>query len=95
MKTITTSSEKARFDTRLSIEEKKLFEKAASIAGFRTLTDFVIRTVRTKAKEIIKEHEIIVASERDSELFFYTLMNPQPPNDKLQDAAKKYLMKKN
>jgi len=95
MKTITTSTEKARFDTRLTVEEKKLFERAASIAGFRTLTDFVLRTVRMKATEIIKEHEIIIASKRDSELFFNTLMNPEPPNDNLKNAAKKYLMKKN
>lgn len=90
MKGMNTSIEMARFDTRLSVEEKKLFEKAAEIGGFRSLTDFVLKSLRKRAEEIIKEYESILASERDNEIFFDTILNPPKPNAKLIAAAKKY-----
>ena len=46
---------KARFDTRLPLEQKQLFERAAILGGYRNLTDFIIVTVQSKAKEIIEE----------------------------------------
>ena len=53
--------EKARFDTRLPREQKQFFERAAMLGGYRNLTDFVIATVQTKAKEIIEEREKIIS----------------------------------
>ena len=91
MKTEQSLTGKARFDARLSVEEKELFERAARIAGFRTLTDFVVRTVKVKAKQIIEEHDLILASKRDGKLFFNAILNSDPPNTKLQNAAQKYL----
>jgi hypothetical protein len=46
------SKEYARFDARLSKEQKSFFEKAAAYGGYRSLTDFVILTVQSKAKEL-------------------------------------------
>lgn len=68
---------KARFDTRLSQEQKDLFERAAQVGGYRSLTDFVVLTVQEKAKEIISEKERIIASEKDSEIFFEAITNSQ------------------
>ncbi len=48
------TQEKARFDTRISLEQKTLFERAAKLGGYRNLTDFVVATVQSKAKEIIE-----------------------------------------
>lgn len=90
MKNTSASMDKARFDTRLSIEEKMLFEKAAEIGGYRSLTDFVLKSVRKRAYEIIKEYETILASERDNEVFFNTIINPPKPNEKLIAAAEKF-----
>jgi uncharacterized protein (DUF1778 family) len=39
MKTKKSNIEKARFDTRLSTEQKALFERAARLGGYRILTD--------------------------------------------------------
>ena len=61
----TTVIEQSRFDARLPKEQKQFFEKAAYLGGYRNLTDFVIRVVQEKAKEIIKEKELVIASERD------------------------------
>ena len=58
----TTIKKQARFDTRLSIEQKQYFEKAAYLGGFRNLTDFIIHTAKEKAKQIIKENEQIIMS---------------------------------
>lgn len=82
--------EKARFDTRLSKEQKVLFERAAQMGGYRSLSDFVVLTVQEKAKEIISEKEQILASERDSELFFNAITNSPKANKNLINAANEY-----
>ncbi len=82
--------DKARFDTRLPLEQKLLFEKAALLGGYRNLTDFVIATVQSKAKEIIEEREKVIASQKDSEIFFDSLVNSPEPNENLLSAKQEY-----
>ena len=86
----TSIKEQARFDARLSKEQKEFFEKAAYLGGFRSLTDFVILTVQEKAKEIMKEKEQILASERDSQIFFDAITNPRKPSKTLKSAYEDY-----
>lgn len=86
----TAIKEQARFDARLSKEQKEFFEKAAYLGGFRSLTDFVILTVQEKAKEIVKEKEQILASERDSQIFFDAITNPRKPSKTLKSAYEDY-----
>jgi uncharacterized protein (DUF1778 family) len=81
---------KARFDTRISKEQKLFFEKAALLGGYRSLSDFIILTAHEKAKKIIQESETIIASKKDSEVFFKALMNAEKPNQKLIAASKDY-----
>ena len=81
---------KARFDTRISKEQKVFFERAARVGGYRSLTDFIVLTVQEKAKEIISEKEQIIASERDSEIFFDAITNSQKANKNLINAANEY-----
>lgn len=85
-----TLSEKARFDAKIPKAQKQLFEYAASLGGFRTLTDFIINAVQEKANTIIQEHNTILASEKDREIFFDALINPAGPNKKLRDTAERY-----
>ena len=86
----TLKQEKARFDTRLSKEQKLFFERAARLGGYRNLTDFVIMTLQKRAKEIINERENIIASQKDKEVFFDAIMNPAAPNENLISAVKDY-----
>lgn len=86
----TTTVEQARFDARLPKEQKQLFEKAAYLGGYRNLTDFIFRVVQEKAKEIIKEKEQIITSERDSQIFFDAITNPQKPSVNLKSALDDY-----
>jgi len=80
----------ARFDTRLPKQQKEFFEKAAALGGYRTLTEFVIYSVQEKAKQIIDEHDRILASEKDKKVFFEALMGDSQPNPALESAAEKY-----
>ncbi len=80
----------ARFDTRLTKQQKEFFERAAVLGGYRTLTEFVINSVQDKAKAIIDEHNRIVSSEKDKEIFFNALLSESEPNEALATAAKKY-----
>lgn len=90
MATSINMDEKARFDTRLSKEQKSLFEKAAHLGGFRNLTDFVISTLQQRSKEIIDENAKIIASQKDGEIFFNTLTSDYKPNEKLSQAAEDF-----
>ena len=82
--------EKARFDAKIPKAQKDLFEYAASLGGFRTLTDFIINAVQEKANAIVLEHNTILASEKDREIFFDALMNPSSPNQQLREATEYY-----
>lgn len=90
----TSPTPKTRFDARLTIEQKELFEKAASLSGYSSLTDFVLKTVQQKAQEIISQNEKILASKRDSELFFSAILTSHEPSASLKNAAGNYLKSK-
>jgi uncharacterized protein (DUF1778 family) len=79
-----------RFDTRLSIEMKQYFEHAADLGGFKTLSEFVIFSVKAQAEKIIEKHNAILASQRDQEIFFNAVTNPGKPNEALKKAAARY-----
>jgi len=79
-----------RFDARLSQEQKELFERAAILAGFKSLTEFIVSTVQSRAKKIIRDNERIIASEKDMAIFFEALVSPPEPNKALSEALSNY-----
>jgi uncharacterized protein (DUF1778 family) len=79
--------EKSRFDTRLPKEQKELFEYAANLGGFRTLSEFMIFSAQQQASNIIEKYNTILASRKDQDIFFDAIINPPKPNDKLKKAA--------
>ena len=82
--------EQTRFDARLPKEQKQFFERAAYLGGYRNLTEFVIVSAQEKAKEIIKEKELIIASSKDSEIFFDAITNVKKPSETLKNAVVDY-----
>lgn len=86
----TAINEQARFDARIPKELKEFFERAAYLGGFRSLTDFIILSAQEKAKEIINERDRIIASERDSQIFFDAITSPKQPSESLKNALKDY-----
>ena len=81
----------ARFDARLSHDQKKILEEAARIRGFKSLSEFVIQTTLEAAKDIIEQQRAILVSELDHKIFFDALVNPPKPNKELLQAAKSYM----
>lgn len=90
MSTRTMKPEKARFDARLTKEQKQFFERAAIIGGYRSLSDFVISIVEERAQQIISKADSIIASQKDSEIFFDAIINSGQPNDALRSAVEEY-----
>ena len=82
--------EMTRFDARLTKEQKEFFEYASKLGGFRSLTDFVLKAVQTKAEVIVEEHNKIIASKRDQEVFFDFVFKGVAPNKELKAALKEY-----
>lgn len=80
----------ARFDMRLPKEQKQFFEKAMLLGGYRNLIEFIISAVQEKSKKIISEKEKIIASDKDSEIFFDAVVNPRKPSEKLTEAFDNY-----
>jgi uncharacterized protein (DUF1778 family) len=50
----------------------------------------VILTIQEKAKEIVREKEQIISSERDSQIFFDAITNPNTPSETLKNALEDY-----
>jgi uncharacterized protein (DUF1778 family) len=78
-----------RLDARLSTEQKALLQRAADLSG-RSLTEFVISSAQAAAEETIRSHQVIELTTRASEAFAATLLNPPPPNKRLQAAAARH-----
>ena len=54
----------------------------------------MVRVVKKEAKKIISNHNRIIASERDREIFFNAVFAHQEPNQNLREAADRYKLKK-
>lgn len=80
----------ARFDTRITPDQKKLFKYASELAGYASMSEFVVTSVQMRANAIVDQHNKIITSQKDRELFFNALINPPRPNTALRKAAKKY-----
>ena len=78
-----------RLEARISKEQKQLFTKAAVLEG-RSLSDFVVSSAQKAATKTVQEHEMLVLSARDREVFVAALLDDAPPGKTLRDAAKRY-----
>jgi uncharacterized protein (DUF1778 family) len=85
------SEETSRFDTKLSKKQKEYFEYAAKLGGYKTLSEFIIHSAQEKASEIVRNHEQLLKSEKDREIFFEEILHPHLPNPELKRAAEEYL----
>jgi len=75
-----------RMSLRIASEEKSLLVRAATLQH-TNLTEFVIRTVVSAAREVIDQNERIELTPRDSLHVLDLLENPPTPNEKLMAAA--------
>ncbi len=81
-----------RLEARITPAQKEILQHAAELEG-RSLTDFVISSAQAAAMRTIHEHEVLLLSAKDREVFVNALLNPPAPNDKLRRAAHRYKQK--
>jgi uncharacterized protein (DUF1778 family) len=79
----------ARLEARVTIEQKQLMERAASLRG-QNLTEFMIATLADASMQIIKDSEFIDLTNRDRQAFADALLNPVPPSDRAVADARWY-----
>ena len=89
MSSPTGSRKRERVEARLSAEQKALIERAARLRGC-SLSDYLVRSAQDAAERDIRDHEVIVLSARDSQLFVDALLDPRPANEALRAAARDY-----
>lgn len=79
----------ARLEARLSSDVKALVQRAADLEG-RTITDFVVASVKAEACRVIEQHTMLKLSLEDSQDFVNAVLNSPPPSLVLEAAAKRY-----
>lgn len=78
-----------RLEARVPAPIKDLIGRAASLEGV-TLTDFVIATLQRSAAEVVREHEVLNLSVKDSTAFAKVMLSPPKPNRKLAQALARH-----
>ncbi|MBZ0256511.1 DUF1778 domain-containing protein [bacterium] len=78
-----------RLEARITDAQKELFQRAAAIQGL-SLTDFMITSLTERASQLVKDHDVMVLSQKDQKTFVDALLNPPPPNQKLRKAAQEH-----
>jgi uncharacterized protein (DUF1778 family) len=75
-------------NVRSTEEEKAMLLKAAELAGFSNLTNFIMTSARKEASRILSDIHTTYLSARDWEQVNDLINNPPPPNQKLKDLFK-------
>ena len=75
----------SRLGIRVDVQTKKMVARAAELER-RSLTDFCLTALTEAARRTIAQHETLVFSERDRQIFFDALIHPPKPNPRLRRA---------
>ena len=81
--------ENSRMSLRIRGKEKALLMQAVALQD-TDLTGFVVGCAVRAAQDVIRDHEQVQLSERDSLKVLDLLENPPQPNAKLVSAARAY-----
>jgi len=92
MPTAATAKRTERLDARVTKEEKRLIETAATLRGI-SVTDLLRTSATDAATKIVHENEVLTLSERERRTFVQALMSPPQPNDAAVAAVQRYRRK--
>jgi uncharacterized protein (DUF1778 family) len=82
-------SKTERINLRLDAASKQRLERAALLEG-QTLSRYVLGTALMRAEQVISEHETMVLSGRDAQVFFDRLANPPAISPELSAALEEH-----
>jgi len=91
MKTISSAKEE-RIDIRVSSEFKKLFARAAEIAGV-SLSAFITEAARDRAMDLVEQHERIVLNNQARDMLLNAMSRQPDPGKALSRAADRFAQK--
>lgn len=78
-----------RLEARLTPEQKRLIERAATLRG-TTITEFVVASAQEAAANTIKDFELLHLRDEAREVFVHAVLNPPTPNDVARAAAQRH-----
>ena len=76
----------ARLDMRLDSEIKEKAEKASTLLGLRSLTEYVVRLMDEDASKVIAQHESITVNDDVFDRFMHACESAKQPNQALHKA---------
>jgi uncharacterized protein (DUF1778 family) len=85
----TQEKKEARLNFRLPAELKEVIEEAAACLG-QSVSDYAVSTLVQNARDVIRQHDVTVLSNRDRDVFVSLLEGDAEPNQALRDAAERY-----
>ncbi|MDO8691381.1 MAG: DUF1778 domain-containing protein [Dehalococcoidia bacterium] len=84
-----TTVKSKRLEARVTAQQRELIQRAADVSG-RSLTDFIVSSLQIAAEETLRAYQVIELTQRDTEAFVNSLLNPPAPNESLRAAARRY-----
>ena len=85
----TPTAQVARIEARISPELKAMFQTAADIENI-TLSEFLTKSAREAAQDIISNHNVLKLNAEDSRAFADAILNPKQPNELLKQAMRRH-----
>ena len=79
----------ARIEARISPELKAMFQTAADIENI-TLSEFLTKSAREAAQNIISNHNVLKLNAEYSKAFADAILNPKEPNKALKKAMRRH-----
>ena len=83
------SRKEQRLEARVTPEQKRLIERAATLRG-TTVTEFVVASAQEAATNTIKDFEVLYLRDEARDVFVNAVLNPPAPNDAARRAAERY-----
>lgn len=80
----------ARINIKLLAKDKLLIEKAASLGGFRSTTDYMMKVLTEDARRRIEESQQIIENEQEAAQFYELMNRPAQTHEKLSSSAARY-----
>lgn len=85
-----TGKKEERFGMRVQEDVMDMIRRASSIRGFKSVSEFIITTMTRSARDIIREEEQVLSTQKDRDLFFELMTNPPAPSQGLRRAKERY-----
>jgi len=86
---MTPTAQRKRIEMRVSEDIKQLAERAAAVAGYASMTDFIVALIREQAPKIVQDTSIRLTNEQFDHFIAICNDIERKPSKRIIDAAKK------